>query len=45
MAREYVTINVDPDFWEYLNAQRHRGQSFQELIEELIEIADEEGGD
>jgi predicted CopG family antitoxin len=42
MPREYVTINVDPEFWEFIHSQKRRGQSMQEVIEELIEIADEE---
>jgi hypothetical protein len=39
---ERTTINVDADFAEFLYSQKRRGQTMQEVIEDLIEIADEE---
>ena len=42
MTGDRVTINVTEDFWEFLQAHKRRGQSIQDVIEELIDIAEDE---
>jgi predicted CopG family antitoxin len=42
MAGDRVTINITEDFWEFLQANKRRGQSIQDVIEELIHISEDE---
>ena len=37
-----TSISVSEDFWEFLQANKRRGQTMQDVIEELIDISEEE---
>ena len=37
-----TSISISEDFWEFLQANKRRGQTMQDVIEELIDIADDE---
>lgn len=41
---EYTTVSVQPGTWERLDELKERGDSFDDVINRVLDAADSEGG-
>lgn len=42
---ERTTIGIDPEMWDYLNAHRKRGMTFNDVLYELLHPEEDEEED